>query len=80
LPFQTLTEQFAPNDFYRKVEATITLPYEMTLEHIEFQMNNNQEIFQKYLKLLKIEKLPRQSKNSDLLLVKGGAFIDKAKK
>ncbi len=59
VPFQTLTEQFAPNDFFRKVELTITLPFDMTLEHIEFQLTSNIELFQKYLKLLKIERVSK---------------------
>mgnify|MGYP001807479980 CR=1 FL=1 len=52
----------------------------MTIEHIEFQLNNNFDIFQKYFKLLKVERISKQSGSSDLLLPKGGAFIDKSKK
>ena len=48
---QTKTQE----QFY-KIDFTITLPFEMEVEQLELQLSNT-DIFHKYLKLLKVDKM-----------------------
>ena len=47
---QKVQEQF------HKIDMMITLPYEMEIEQLEMQITNI-ELFNKYIKVLKVDKL-----------------------
>ena len=53
-PFKSISEQFAPNELYQRVEVTLNLPFDMGVEQVELQIASH-DLFTKYLKLLKVE-------------------------
>lgn len=69
-PFKSLSEQFAPNETYQKLEYTVTLPFDMAVEHFELAIGNT-DLFGKYLKLFKVETV---SSDKPLMHVRGGFY------
>jgi hypothetical protein len=74
-PFKSISEQFAPNELYQRVEMTLNLPFDMGVEQVELQIASH-DLFTKYLKLLKVE-----SSHADrpTMHLKGG-FYDSSKR
>lgn len=74
-PFKSISEQFAPNELYQRVEMTLNLPFDMGVEQVELQIASH-DLFTKYLKLLKVE-----SSHGDrpTMHLKGG-FYDSSKR
>ena len=74
-PFKSISEQFAPNELYQRVEVTLNLPFDMGVEQVELQIASH-DLFTKYLKLLKVE-----SSHTDrpTMHLKGG-FYDSSKR
>jgi endonuclease III len=63
---------------YLKCEVSISLPYQMTLEHLELQINQRyNELFKKYMTLLSIEVV--NNERSEQLISKSG-FYDNSKR
>jgi hypothetical protein len=70
-PFKSISDQFGVSgESFQKLEILINLPFDFALEQIEFQIANN-ELFTKYLKLMKIE-----TSNADrpVLHLRGGFY------
>jgi hypothetical protein len=74
-PFKSISEQFAPNELYQRVEVTLNLPFDMGVEQVELQIASH-DLFTKYLKLLKIETMHSDRPTMHL---KGG-FYDSSKR